>query len=366
MAQRSGQRAGLSRISDSTHKVRRQQDRQPGAAANAAAVRAPGITSGVLQLQRAAGNQAVSRALAARPGVMQLTDAGQAARDPMPARSAANRGPSGLPAGLRRRVEQLSGVAMDGVKVHYDSPEPAQVQALAFTKGTDIHVAPGQEKHIAHEAWHVVQQAQGRVNKTTQLKSGVAVNDDLGLEREADLMGAKASQMEGHAPEAQDARRELTQPGTAGAAVQRKAVANVSSVGLFRDVGNGLYGSDTPVTKLDVLAVVRAIRASDDTTGERTNIKILTGTHGTAQGHLVGEPIFFQEDLANEGHKGGGGWVNVMSVRNKSKSQVAGWKDSRSNFAVILAWCYSAQSEANWANVNATWGKKDGQYVWAW
>ena len=34
---------------------------------------------------------------------------------------------------------------------------------------------------MAHEAWHVVQQKQGRVMPTLQTK-GVAINDDQGLE----------------------------------------------------------------------------------------------------------------------------------------------------------------------------------------
>src|SRR5438876_185374 len=55
--------------------------------------------------------------------------------------------------------------------------------------------APGQARHLPHEAWHVVQQAQGRVRPTLQLKAGVAVNDDAGLEHEADVMGTKGSQM---------------------------------------------------------------------------------------------------------------------------------------------------------------------------
>jgi hypothetical protein len=38
----------------------------------------------------------------------------------------------------------------------------------------------------------VVQQAQGRVRPTLQMQEGVPVNDDVGLEREADVMGAKA------------------------------------------------------------------------------------------------------------------------------------------------------------------------------
>jgi hypothetical protein len=41
----------------------------------------------------------------------------------------------------------------------------------------------------------VVQQAQGRVRPTTQMKDGVQVNDDVGLEGEAEVMGAKAVQM---------------------------------------------------------------------------------------------------------------------------------------------------------------------------
>lgn len=85
-------------------------------------------------------------------------------------------------------------VSSDEVKVHYNSDKPAQLQALAYTQGTDIHVAPGQEKHLPHEAWHVVQQMQGRVKPTIQTK-GVQINDDRGLEKEADVMGAKAFQM---------------------------------------------------------------------------------------------------------------------------------------------------------------------------
>ena len=99
---------------------------------------------------------------------------------------------TGLPDNLKEGVENLSGYSMDDVKVHYNSDKPAQLQALAYAQGTDIHVGPGQEKHLPHEAWHVVQQKQGRVRPTLQMKGGVAVNDDKGLEGEADLMGVKA------------------------------------------------------------------------------------------------------------------------------------------------------------------------------
>ena len=94
---------------------------------------------------------------------------------------------TGLPDNLKAGVENLSGYSLDNVRVHYNSPKPAQLQALAYTQGTDIHVAPGQEKHLPHETWHVVQQMQGRVKPTMQMK-GLGVNDDEGLEQEADVM----------------------------------------------------------------------------------------------------------------------------------------------------------------------------------
>jgi hypothetical protein len=102
---------------------------------------------------------------------------------------------TGLPNQLKAGIESLSGMRMDHVKVHYNSSKPAQLQAHAYAQGSEIHVAPGQEQHLPHEAWHVVQQAQGRVRPTMQMKSGVAVNDDAGLEAEADVMGAKAARL---------------------------------------------------------------------------------------------------------------------------------------------------------------------------
>jgi hypothetical protein len=102
---------------------------------------------------------------------------------------------TGLPDNLKHGIESLSGMSMDNVKVHYNSSKPSRLNAHAYAQGTDIHLAPGQEKHLPHEAWHVVQQAQGRVRPTMQMKRGVPVNDDKGLENEADVMGARALQM---------------------------------------------------------------------------------------------------------------------------------------------------------------------------
>jgi len=107
---------------------------------------------------------------------------------------------TGLPDKLKAGIEGLSGHSMDDVKVHYNSAQPAQLNAHAYAQGTDIHIAPGQEKHLPHEAWHIVQQKQGRVKPTLQMKGKVNVNDDDGLEKEADVMGRKALQMktDGH------------------------------------------------------------------------------------------------------------------------------------------------------------------------
>lgn len=101
---------------------------------------------------------------------------------------------TGLPDNLKSGIENLSGHNLDDVKVHYNSSKPAQLNAHAYAQGNQIHLAGGQEKHLAHEAWHVVQQKQGRVKPTVNI-NGAAVNDNVSLEKEADVMGGKALQM---------------------------------------------------------------------------------------------------------------------------------------------------------------------------
>jgi len=119
-----------------------------------------------------------------------------AQRKPAPGADAqAYRAPNrtGMPDQLKAGVEALSGMAMDDVRVHRNSGRPAALGALAYAQGRDIHLAPGHEKHLPHEAWHVVQQAQGRVTPTLQMTDGAPVNADAGLEREADSMGSMAA-----------------------------------------------------------------------------------------------------------------------------------------------------------------------------
>lgn len=135
---------------------------------------------------RASANDHSDRNGASMPAVPALTNNA-------PVQLAKTKNDTGLPDDLKEGIENLSGMAMDDTKVHYNSSRPAAVNALAFAQGNQIHVAPGQEKHLPHEAWHVVQQKAGRVQPTSQL-NGIPVNTDVGLEQEADRLGAAALQ----------------------------------------------------------------------------------------------------------------------------------------------------------------------------
>ncbi len=99
---------------------------------------------------------------------------------------------TGMPDQLKAGLEQMSGMNLSDVRVHRHSSKPKALQALAYTQGTNIYLGPGQERHLPHEGWHVVQQREGRVKPTLQMKSSVQINDDPSMEKEADMMGAKA------------------------------------------------------------------------------------------------------------------------------------------------------------------------------
>lgn len=101
---------------------------------------------------------------------------------------------TGMPDHLKEGIEDLSGYSMDNMRMHYKSDKPTTIQALAYTQGTDIHVAPGQEQHPPHEPRHVAQQMSGRVEPTTEV-GGMPVNDNEDLEREADVMSARADSL---------------------------------------------------------------------------------------------------------------------------------------------------------------------------
>ncbi len=155
---------------------------------------------------------------------------------------------TGMPDNLKSGIESLSGFSMDDVRVHYNSSKPATVQALAYTQGSDIHVAPGQEKHLPHEAWHVAQQMAGRVSPTTNI-NGMPVNDNVGLEHEADVMGEKAVQCKMFGVN-------YTKGKVQNTAVQRMAFYNGSVVNTKQFEGKPLFGRQTGVARSDSLALL--------------------------------------------------------------------------------------------------------------
>ena len=144
---------------------------------------------------------------------------------------------NGLPAELKMGVENLSGMDMSGVKVHYNSSKPANLGALAYAQGLNIFVGAGQEHHLPHEAWHVVQQKQGRVKANAEVGEE-AINDDRSLEKEADQMGAKALQLGQSAPS--DQKQELS-AGPENSTTQLKSVAQRV---VKQDGKSGKYYSD--------------------------------------------------------------------------------------------------------------------------
>ncbi len=139
----------------------------------------------IIQLQRTIGNEAVCQLLLNDVSVNSESETGHQTK--AGSTSIRKENNTGLPGNLKSGMENLSGMSMDDVNVHYNSSRPAEVGALAYTQGVDIYVAPGQESCLPHEAGHVVQQKQGRVRPTVDVM-GIKINDDKRLENEADLL----------------------------------------------------------------------------------------------------------------------------------------------------------------------------------
>ena len=108
-----------------------------------------------------------------------------------------------MPSIVQRKMESSFGEDFSDVNIHKDSSQSKELNAHAHTQGNDIHFAHGMynpesqkgQELLGHELTHVVQQREGRVQPTVQ-KKGVNINDDEGLEKEADEMGVKAAKGE--------------------------------------------------------------------------------------------------------------------------------------------------------------------------
>ncbi|WP_216651710.1 DUF4157 domain-containing protein [Paenibacillus sp. NEAU-GSW1] len=203
----------------------------------------------IVQLQRSIGNKAVGQ-------LLQSSDPAAQSKSVQPVQKKENK--TGLPDSLKSGLEQQSGIDLSDVKVHYNSKEPSKVQALAFAQGNDIHIGPGQERHLPHEGWHVVQQKQGRVQPKLQMKNGMLLNNNDGLEREADSMGQAALRMgetmQRHPLDAQQAASAPNSPqarSTAQMVVQRKVIIK------FNEPEHEMEEFDTLTATIDSVSAER-------------------------------------------------------------------------------------------------------------
>jgi len=106
-----------------------------------------------------------------------------------------------LPEPVRVRMEALFGTHFSDVRVHAGE-QAASIGARAYTRGSNIHFAPGAyqaesasgQELLGHELAHVVQQRAGRVS--TPEATGAPINADTALEAEADAAGARVARGE--------------------------------------------------------------------------------------------------------------------------------------------------------------------------
>lgn len=187
---------------------------------------------------------------------------------------------NGLPLPLRQGIEALSGLDMGGVRVHRNSSKPAQLQAHAYAQGNDIYLGPGTEQHLPHEAWHLVQQRQGRVKPTLQTAGGVSINNDPRLEHEADVMGSKAIQRKALLP--------LTSHGTATSPISHTSPTQQAAISIVqRKTAVAVTGS---IPKQDKM-VIDGVRVFDRTYPGEKSILGKKGK-GKHRNHTLGWDLY--------------------------------------------------------------------------
>jgi hypothetical protein len=106
-----------------------------------------------------------------------------------------------LPAPLQAKMERSFATDFSDVRVRVD-PAVSDLGARAYANGSQLSFAPGEydphstagQELVGHELAHVVQQREGRVSMPQG--KDAPVNEDPGLEREADCLGALAARGE--------------------------------------------------------------------------------------------------------------------------------------------------------------------------
>jgi hypothetical protein len=149
----------------------------------------PGRT-GLLALQQAAGNRAVSQWLEQRirAGLTGPHDQATSPRHEATRATASRSGGEPIAQDDRAELERRLGYDLGRVRVHRGSEAAARLGARAFASGQDIWFGPGHDPSdrtlLAHELAHVIQQALGRADGV----GGTTVQQAqrVMLEREAD------------------------------------------------------------------------------------------------------------------------------------------------------------------------------------
>lgn len=180
----------------------------------------------ILQLQRTIGNRAVMQLIRSQAGPIQKKENN-----------------TGMPDTLKEGVENLSGMDLSDVQVHYGSDKPGRLQALAYAQGNEIHLGPGQERHLPHEAWHIVQQRQGRVAPSFRVGE-TAINDDPLLEREADEQGRRAMSAPPQSEAAPAAQRQAKRPAGAPVVQASNAVDLVLGTGAYNTLTQAIAANN--------------------------------------------------------------------------------------------------------------------------
>ncbi len=152
------------------------------------------LNNRAIPLQQTIGNHRVGQLLQS-----EKSESNPTSRDPTQKKANNN-----LPEGLQSNLETSFGQDFSNVNIHKNSRQALELNALAFTQDENIHFAPGQfnpnsesgTNLIGHEFTHVVQQRSGGVKPTTMLGKGLSVNEDSGLETEADHLGKRAARGE--------------------------------------------------------------------------------------------------------------------------------------------------------------------------
>ena len=204
--------------------------------------------------------------------------------------------PNGMPSGLQAGIESLSGIDLSDVQVHTNSSKPARINALAYAQGNEIHLGPGQQRHLPHEAWHIVQQRQGRVRPTIQAK-GALINNDRGLESEADSMGARAQRF-GSQPRHSEGSREANRSSVPTPSIPSRSSPSQPSGPIQRAIGLEI---EVPVpvddlTDLEVTAIKNDVQLESIATTPKDKLdyklaafqKARKVTYGTVRNTLDG------------------------------------------------------------------------------